>query len=945
MLMRGGAPGFRRRDWVLRLSSLARAACAVLLLACALPAQAATEVFNGHEVAAGEVLVKLRTAAPATMSAIKRAHDIDNDKGLGGIGTRLFHSRSKSVAALVRDLSADPNVVYAEPNYIIHPAAVPNDPYFGQQYFWQNTGQTIQGVVGKVGADVSAVPAWDISTGSTANVVAVVDSGIQYTNADLAANVWSAPTDFSVNIGGTNINCPAGSHGFNAITNTCDPADDYGHGTMNAGLIGAVGNNGIGVTGINWTASIMGARFWGANGAGNTVALAINAIEFTIQAKAFFSSGGANVRVLNNSWSFAGFSQALLDEINRANDYDILFVAAADNFTDNLDVNPRYPAAYTAPNIISVAATDNRDDMASFSDYGLTTVDLAAAGMTVLSTWLSGPYVYSVYGSGTSFSTPQVSGAAALVLSVCPLDTADLKADILNTVDPLPSLTGLTVTGGRLNAYQALLACMGSPTPTPTPTPTIGTPAPCPQNDLGSTLPVSVSGTTAGGTNSVEGASCGDGGDGAPDVTYQWMAPAAGSYVIDTSGSSYDTVLYVRDGSCSGTELACNDDTGGTLQSQVTVNLAASQTILIVVDGYAGASGSYNLHINAAATPTATNTPTTTPTPTATTTPTRTPTSSPTLTVTSSPTLTPTATSSPTRTGTLTPTFTATPTATASTAPSPTPTGTLAATASPTPTSTPTFTPTGTVTTAPTPTQVQIATAAATTPPAASYTPTPSPTPTATPALIPGRGSAAECMLEWSTDQPTLLGPKGLPATRLDCTDDDPSCDFGAVTGDKVCTFHVGLCLNVTDPRISCTPLDVSRVQILLPSEAHPRNATQTANRDALENALTGLGAEIRGTCSNAGPNRSQLCAVPSDCDSSSGSGNGRCTGRFAIFLPPLADTNSCTGYASITVPLRTLGARTYAATVLLEVKGIPSSTPARISDLDMLTLVCHPAQ
>ena len=182
--------------------------------------------------------------------------------------------------------------------------------------------------------------------------------------------MWSAPADFTVTIGDLTITCAAGTHGFNAITNLCDPMDDNNHGTHVSGTIGAVGNNSLGVVGVNWTASIMGAKFLNAGGSGTTAG-AINAIEFVVQAKeAFADTGAANVRVLSNSWGGGGFSQALLDEINRANDSGMLFVAAAGNNGRNNDVFPFYPANYDAPNMIAVAATDNQDARASFSKIG-----------------------------------------------------------------------------------------------------------------------------------------------------------------------------------------------------------------------------------------------------------------------------------------------------------------------------------------------------------------------------------------------------------------------------------------------------------------------------------------------------------------------------------------------------------------------------------------------
>src|SRR5439155_17346640 len=205
-----------------------------------------------------------------------------------------------------------------------------------------------------------------------------------------------------------------------------------------AGTIGAVGNNSSGVAGVNWTANIMAAKFLNASGLGTT-ADAINAIEFVIQAA---QATGASVRVLSNSWSVGMFSQALLDEINKANTKNMLFVASVGNNTSNNDVTPRYPASYgaapyNAPNVIAVASTNNNDVLATDSNYGANSVHLAAPGVNILSTT---PDEGLQYFSGTSMAAPHVSGAAMLLLSKCALNTADLKTTLLSNVDAVPLL-------------------------------------------------------------------------------------------------------------------------------------------------------------------------------------------------------------------------------------------------------------------------------------------------------------------------------------------------------------------------------------------------------------------------------------------------------------------------------------------------------------------------
>jgi subtilisin family serine protease len=438
-----------------------------------------TEFFKGKKVASGQVLVKFSKAATRqSISQAKQSSDIDLDKGVGGAGFRLLRSRSKDTAALINELSLRDDVLYVEPNYIIGVSAAPNDPRFPELWGMQNTGQVIAGSAGAYGADINATSAWDISTGARSSVVAVVDTGVDYNHPDLAANIWSAPAPFTVTIGGQTIRCENGTHGFNAITRTCNPLDDNGHGTHVSGTIGAVGNNGVGVAGVNQTASIMAIKILDVTGYG-TISDAVDAMEFAIQVKQSLGTG-ANVRVLSNSWGWDGeASQALLDQINRAGAADMLFVASAgngglDKISDDNDTVPSYPATYDAPNVISVAATDNRDALAPFSNYGVKSVDLGAPGVHVLSTIPGGGYDSW---SGTSMAAPHVSGAAALVLSTCNLDTANLKAALLSNVDPVTALLNITVTGGRVNVYKAIRSCAAPGGPNIAPTVRLATPA------------------------------------------------------------------------------------------------------------------------------------------------------------------------------------------------------------------------------------------------------------------------------------------------------------------------------------------------------------------------------------------------------------------------------------------------------------------------------------
>ncbi len=395
----------------------------------------------------GEVLVKVRAGISqdeiASLKALAGADEAQRLSALSSGTILRLHSRTKNVQDLTQLLHGKPNVVYVEPNYILRLAATPNDPSYSQLWGLKNSGQSILGSPGSAGSDIDAEAAWNVTTGSASIVVGVIDTGVNYNHPDLAANMWSNPG------GKGNAACGAGTHGFNAITMTCDPMDDHYHGTHVSGTIGAVGNNGVGVAGVNWTTSIMALKFLGSSGYGTTAG-AIIAIEFAVQAKI----DGVNVRVLSNSWGGGGFSKALLDEINWANQNDILFVAAAGNDGMNNDFYPHYPSNYATPNMISVAATDNRDATAYFTNYGLTTVHLGAPGVNILSCDLGTGYTTV---SGTSMATPHVAGVAALILAHTPsLTTAQVKSAILNNTDAVASLTGKTITGGRLNAARAL---------------------------------------------------------------------------------------------------------------------------------------------------------------------------------------------------------------------------------------------------------------------------------------------------------------------------------------------------------------------------------------------------------------------------------------------------------------------------------------------------------
>lgn len=362
---------------------------------------------------------------------------------------------------LARQYSAMSDLVeYAQPNYEIETdpiagdpvndlalrtvSGAPNDPGFPKQWALNNLGQD----GGTKRADIDALLAWSKSQGSEKVVVAVLDTGVDYTHKDLVENMWTRPESMP-QYADDELGSFDDLHGFDADTNEADPMDENGHGTHCAGIIGAEGNNGEGIAGINWNVRIMPLKFLGKGGFGSTKN-AIEAINYAIDRK----QKGVNVRVINASWGSTQYSRALEDAIRAAGEQGILFVAAAgNNGTDN-DKRAHYPSNFNLPNVISVAAMDRNDAITSFSNFGVKTVHIAAPGRDIYSTWLNDGYRDA---SGTSMAAPQVSGVAALILAAEPgLSVDKLRDRILKSADHISALEGKVATGGRLCATQAL---------------------------------------------------------------------------------------------------------------------------------------------------------------------------------------------------------------------------------------------------------------------------------------------------------------------------------------------------------------------------------------------------------------------------------------------------------------------------------------------------------
>jgi len=296
------------------------------------------------------------------------------------------------------DLITQGLVAYCEPNFYVEIDALPNDPLLSQ--LWGMSS----------GAGIDAPGAWEISTGSNEVIVAVIDTGIDYNHPDLQANLWVNPQEVpGSGQDESNTGYIDDVHGINVLNGSGNPYDDNGHGTHVAGTIGARGNNAAGVVGVNWNVKIMSLKFLNSAG-GGSMAGAIEAIQYMTMMK----KRGHNIRVSNNSWGGGGYSQLLANAIEEAEAEGIVFVAAAGNSARNNDVIAQYPANFEFSNVVSVASIDSSQKLSWFSNYGPSTVHIAAPGSHILSTLPGGGYGSL---SGTSMAAPHVSGAIALLLS------------------------------------------------------------------------------------------------------------------------------------------------------------------------------------------------------------------------------------------------------------------------------------------------------------------------------------------------------------------------------------------------------------------------------------------------------------------------------------------------------------------------------------------------
>ena len=490
-----GQPSEMRLLWPITAGLLA--ALWQLIIAIHLAAaQDPEDLDSGHECLSGQYVLS-RSSTPAlrdkAMQAMEEASPVDlvqtaetssamlvqEITALAGIGRRppaAVPSTQSNICRRVRKLrrfkeaaarrngaAAILRRVGCSCNSVLYAERTPDDPNFPQEW----------GLYQPNGVHMNLPAAWDITTGSGDTVVAVIDTGVDYNHPDLSSNLWQNPGEIAGNgVDDDHNGYVDDIYGINAITNSGNPMDDHGHGTHVSGTIGALSNNGIGVTGINWQVKIIGAKFLSSSGSGSLYD-AIKCVDYITNLR----STGVNVVLSNNSWGGGGYSQALYDAIWRARGAGILFVAAAGNSGADIDATPSYPAAYPADNIVAVAAVAQSGSLASFSNWGQTRVDIGAPGVNIASTYFQNRYAYM---SGTSMAAPHVSGALALLSSFAPgLSWQGLRDNLYATGTPLSSLSGKTVTGKMANAYSMLAAAGGAPPATPTPTPTL-TPTPAP---------------------------------------------------------------------------------------------------------------------------------------------------------------------------------------------------------------------------------------------------------------------------------------------------------------------------------------------------------------------------------------------------------------------------------------------------------------------------------
>jgi len=522
----------------------------------------------------GRLIVKARPGvSPATLQAAEAALGLQVDRTFRSLpGIRVLrYGAGGTVKAMAARVMATGLYLYAEPDRIMKADTVPNDPYFNQQWSLNNTGQD----GGTPGADIKAEAGWTIQSTAPDVIVAVIDSGIRVTHEDLAANIWKNPDagsdGFTGDVNGINATFPSTEPGSG------NPNDDFFHGTMVAGIIGAVGNNGLGIAGIDWSVQLMALKFIASDGFGSGSG-ELECIDFAIT---------HNAQIINGSFGSNDPSQAESDAIQEAGEAGIIVVVAAGNDGINADAGYAYPAGYLLDNLVTVAASTVSDTLSSYSDFGSGSVDLAAPGDDILTTFNTDDSSYAS-GSGTSFAAPHVAGVLALLKAHFPSDSyRQLINRVLSSVDRLPTLSGQVQTGGRLDMAAALATTSNAPF----------------NDDFSNraTLTgniIQVRSSNVGATTETGEATTLGGVTVGASLWWTWTAPSSGTFYFDTLGSTFATAEGVFTGtSVSSLTLVGADAGSGAGASHLAVQAAAGQTYQIEVAGSAGATGLVGLRI------------------------------------------------------------------------------------------------------------------------------------------------------------------------------------------------------------------------------------------------------------------------------------------------------------------------------------------------------------
>jgi subtilisin family serine protease len=431
----------------------------IISLFCVVDGWAQIKIRNKPRIVPGEIIVKYRAGVDesAIQSGLQR-HGfsiIRRSAALGYLRCRTTAMTAQAITNIAQACKrADSNIEYAEPNYYLYavenipesepftvrqaPPRTPNDPRFGEQWNMNNSND----------ADIDGPEAWGTQTGSDNVLVAIIDTGIDYDHEDLKDQMWRNPGESgggkeNNGVDDDNNGYKDDYRGWNFVSNNNNPYDDNQHGTHCAGIVGAVGNNGKGVAGVNWKVKIMPLKFLGSDGSGTT----------DDAAEAIIYAANMGAKVLSNSWGGGDNSSTLRDAIQFASDRGALFIAAAGNESSNTDNTPNYPSNYDMLNVVSVASSDRNDALSSFSNYGRYSVDLAAPGSSILSVQPLNRYQLL---SGTSMATPHVAGVAALIWAQNPgLNMKQVLVRLLGSTDRKSAFVGRMATGGRLNAANA----------------------------------------------------------------------------------------------------------------------------------------------------------------------------------------------------------------------------------------------------------------------------------------------------------------------------------------------------------------------------------------------------------------------------------------------------------------------------------------------------------